>query len=361
MLVDPFSIIYLLGALQAIFLLIALFRKQVRGMLSSRLLIAILVCILLVTAQYTLVVNKLHEAFPYLMSISTAAWFSIAPFTYLYVLASCDEKFKLRRIHLLFFTIVIYNMVQWVLESFGVFVGFHAFFHENWLAYTYLWLGAYLSTSLLFTALTLRALMKSDRELVGVRKIAWMRMYLIAFAGALVASAVLLCFISEGEYMMTYERGLVILFEVFVLVLAFRVVYFSANLNVQPKQKYTKATLSDDRLREVAAKLEHFMASERPYLNKKVSLSSLSIDTEIPQTQLSQIFSQLLNTSFYDYMNQFRLKEVEARMLSGEYKQYTITAIAEDCGFNSKASFYRFFKNTHNCTPSEFMKRHAVS
>ena len=356
--IDPFSILFLVGVLQAIILVIALLRKKGKRSLSSRLLIAILSCIIVVSVQYTLGVNDIRAAIPYLWIISASCWFSIPPFLYLYARSLVERDFRLKPVYWLFFTIPIYNFLQEVIGLFGVHVGFHLLF-DGWPAYTYWWLYMYLGTTTLFSVMAWLVLQKLPKEHPVARTVRWLKWYLMAFILAMVASALLLLFlITAEEYGITYEHGLVVLFEVFVLVLAFKSMSFSASLNAITKESYSNARRAGGELQAEARKLQEFMEKERPYLDKKLSLTNLAALTSIPQTRLSQLFSQELNTSFYDYVNQYRLEEAVRRMLGKEHEKYTITAIAEECGFNSKASFYRCFKQVHQMTPTQFIAEH---
>ena len=49
-----------------------------------------------------------------------------------------------------------------------------------------------------------------------------------------------------------------------------------------------------------------------------------------------------------------RVEEVKRRLTTPKFSNYKIVAIAYDCGFNSKASFNRIFKNETGVTPSAF-------
>ena len=64
-----------------------------------------------------------------------------------------------------------------------------------------------------------------------------------------------------------------------------------------------------------------------------------------------------LNQNFYDFINTYRVSEVKRRLDEGEAENFSILGIAEECGFNSKASFNRVFKKITGTTPTGYMKR----
>lgn len=66
-----------------------------------------------------------------------------------------------------------------------------------------------------------------------------------------------------------------------------------------------------------------------------------------------RLFKQFTGTTFYDYLNQRRIKEAEKLLLNPEL---TITDVAMHSGFSSISTFNRVFKNFKECTPTEFKK-----
>ena len=64
-----------------------------------------------------------------------------------------------------------------------------------------------------------------------------------------------------------------------------------------------------------------------------------------------------LNVSFYDLVNAYRINEAKARLMSDDLEKYTVTGIGKMCGFSSKSSFYRVFKNATGITPLNYIKK----
>ena len=58
--------------------------------------------------------------------------------------------------------------------------------------------------------------------------------------------------------------------------------------------------------------------------------------------------------NFYEFVNIHRVEEVKALMKDPENRGQKNYELAYDAGFNSKASFYRIFKQFTNQTPSEY-------
>ena len=122
-----------------------------------------------------------------------------------------------------------------------------------------------------------------------------------------------------------------------------------------PNAGNTSATSLKEENMRLATQLNNYAKEHKPWLNPKLSLYDLANDLDITSHQLSSLLNDHLKTNFYDYINHYRIEEVKKR-LKNNSNQFTILAIALECGFNSKASFNRIFKQKTGNTPSEFMK-----
>lgn len=121
-------------------------------------------------------------------------------------------------------------------------------------------------------------------------------------------------------------------------------------------EKYQKSALKDDDLKKHGALLEGLMSTEKPYKDPDLSLLKLALQLNMTTNQLSQIINQFHQKSFYDFVNSYRAEEVKRRLINGDGKHTTLLGIALDAGFNSKATFNRFFKKYTGQTPSEYLK-----
>ena len=51
-----------------------------------------------------------------------------------------------------------------------------------------------------------------------------------------------------------------------------------------------------------------------------------------------------------------KIEEFKKKVCSGDFKNLTILGIALECGFNSKSSFNRIFKESAGITPGEYLR-----
>ena len=69
----------------------------------------------------------------------------------------------------------------------------------------------------------------------------------------------------------------------------------------------------------------------------------------------SQILNKHFNKSFFDLINELRIKEAENKLKLFDPKKDKIENIAYDAGFNSRATFYRSFKKITGKNPSDIV------
>ncbi len=119
---------------------------------------------------------------------------------------------------------------------------------------------------------------------------------------------------------------------------------------------YKKSGLVVKTSKEYMKQLLNYMDKEKPYLHGKLSLKEVSYSLGISVHHLSQAINEQTGKNFFDFINKYRVEEVKTRLADSKNEQFTLLAIAFDCGFNSKSSFNSIFKKTTGFTPSEYSK-----
>jgi len=124
-----------------------------------------------------------------------------------------------------------------------------------------------------------------------------------------------------------------------------------ANANKEPYANYGLKYIDAERLSE---KLTEYMKKEKPYLSQSLSLKDLAKAMDTYPHYITQVLNTIFNQNFYDFVNQYRVEEAERQLVSPLKAKFTILSIAYDCGFNSKATFNRVFKEKKGVTPTEY-------
>ncbi|MFV0585674.1 two-component regulator propeller domain-containing protein [Bacteroides reticulotermitis] len=122
------------------------------------------------------------------------------------------------------------------------------------------------------------------------------------------------------------------------------------------EEKYRKSNMSKEECRKLAAQLDALMQEKRLYINPDLKIADLATMLNISPYTLSYVFNQFLDKSYYDYLNDYRIAEFKRLINEDEYAKYTLTALAELCGFSSRTSFFRYFKKETGITPNEYIR-----
>ena len=123
----------------------------------------------------------------------------------------------------------------------------------------------------------------------------------------------------------------------------------------EAEQKYKTTNIPVAELRKLRKEVDALMEEERLYLNPELKLSDIANRLNTSSYMLSFLFSQHMKTSFYDYINQYRVESFKQRVRNGETGRYTLDALATRCGYNSRATFFRNFKKVTGMTPTEYI------
>ncbi len=121
-------------------------------------------------------------------------------------------------------------------------------------------------------------------------------------------------------------------------------------------EKYKDSTLTDNEMARYKGRLIKAMEEQEVYMNPELTLSQLS---EIVQTNthtLSRVINEGYNKSFYDFINEYRVKAFAALALDDANNKETFLALALRVGFNSKTTFNRAFKKVTGTTPRAYLK-----
>ncbi|MGC4021420.1 MAG: helix-turn-helix domain-containing protein [Cyclobacteriaceae bacterium] len=104
------------------------------------------------------------------------------------------------------------------------------------------------------------------------------------------------------------------------------------------------------------------MMNERKfYCDNELSLTELAKLLNTQPNYLSQVINEREGKNFYDYINTLRIEEFKRLAISPDSRKFTLLALAEQCGFNSKTSFNRYFKKVTGKSPSEFLTTVSAS
>ncbi|TFF33544.1 helix-turn-helix domain-containing protein [Mucilaginibacter psychrotolerans] len=290
--------------------------------------------------------------------------FGFGPLLYFYVRAITNAAFKFRLRYLLHFLPVLMQAgFYWYVALQDYKTRYNIWFNLH-LPYTYrieydgTWLSlvVYLVLSLLIIKDYQRWL-KENYSDIALKMLNWLKVCLLLM--------VMVCVFWLVEAVLRDARNLFYKYDVSndLLCLLIYILgiysYRQANVEVayQPEVQLpvdTTTTIADA---EVIAKIHTAMESGKLYLNTELTLAELAKYIDLPARSVSANINAAFNKPFNSYVNTWRVDEVKRRLAGNDLEKFTLLGIAFECGFNSKTSFNRIFKELTGFSPSEYIKK----
>ena len=109
-----------------------------------------------------------------------------------------------------------------------------------------------------------------------------------------------------------------------------------------------------NQLQAVYSKVDRLLLMDKIYLQKNLKLSDLASQINQNEKLVSRAMNHFGQGNFNFIINKYRIDLAEEMISSGEYDHYTIEAIAGECGFSNKVSFYNAFKSHIGMSPKEY-------
>jgi AraC-like DNA-binding protein len=124
----------------------------------------------------------------------------------------------------------------------------------------------------------------------------------------------------------------------------------------KPDVRYARSGLSGGEASELKTSLLTLMTAERPYRDPDLTLPLLAERLSTTPHKLSEVLNAELSQTFYDFVNRYRVEDVQRRLGDPESKHLKMLALAMDAGFASKSTFNEVFKKQTGQTPSTYRK-----
>lgn len=106
--------------------------------------------------------------------------------------------------------------------------------------------------------------------------------------------------------------------------------------------------------------LREVMETQKPFLDPELSILELAELVNIHPQLLLEIITQELQSNFFEFINTYRINEFKQKAIDPAYQHHTTEDLAMSCGFKSKLSFHRIFKDNTGFTLENFIKKHNL-
>lgn len=120
--------------------------------------------------------------------------------------------------------------------------------------------------------------------------------------------------------------------------------------------KYAKSGLTSEQLLKYKQRLGQIMRSQQAYLQSDLTLPRLAMAVDCSVNHLSQVINSGFGTSFFDYLNRYRIEYARELLATLDGQSNAILNIAFTVGFNSNSAFYAAFKKYVGKTPAQYRR-----
>ena len=309
------------------------------------------------------------------------AWFLLGPLYYFYVQSIIAQPFRKTLVDGLHFApFVIFVLVIPIFSPeflsfrqvhYGMLTSFDPFNESvSFLQYVYssvfIIQFVHLLVYLIITFYIIRQYeknLKGNYSSINTTTLRWLKAVnvLLLLVLGFVSSFLILFFLTNS-----YNRTLDYLYVFPMVLLVYLVSYKLAGVqwpSIQPSNgkagKYEKSSLKTDQAKMYGQQLEEYLVKAKPYLNNELRLQELAEMTNIPSHHLSQVINENLQTTFFDYINRYRVEEAKSLIKSDQ--KSSLLEIAFKAGFNNKTSFTNAFRKFTTQNPVDYRQQHRSS
>ncbi|WP_103071091.1 helix-turn-helix domain-containing protein [Aquimarina sediminis] len=131
------------------------------------------------------------------------------------------------------------------------------------------------------------------------------------------------------------------------------------NNKKKPSNPSSGLELSQELKVEILQKLNDF-ENNKGFLKNDLTLVKVSKKLKTNSTYLSKVINLEKQKNFTNYINDLRIEYcVEQIKTNKKFRQYAITSMAKEVGFNNIQSFAKAFSKKEGCNPAEYVKKYG--
>lgn len=379
---------YALGAAQGLFLAAVLASRR-HNAVPNRLLAVAMLAFSVDLGMAVYHATGAVVAFPHLIGIDAGLAFLYGPLLYLYARTVSEQEHRFRRRYWAHFApfglLVLFLLQFYALDGAEKLAILHHPGEDVWTRGLAIVTPVKLVHALVYVGLVIvvlrrhRARLAAQRSSVEHATLNWLRNLVIGIVVAAGVSITFYALSARGsasflgfDPVETYDDYTLLSLAAFVYAIGYlglrqpeifgehrRVGGDGAREPEVPKERprYARSGMDAETAQRHLAALLELMEAEKPYRRGDLALQDLADALSISAHNLTEVLSTQLGQTFYDFVNGYRVREVQERLRDPASAHLTVLAIGLDAGFNAKSSFYTAFKKHTGMTPSEYRRR----
>lgn len=328
---------------------------------ANRFLSLTLICLCLTFTPYMLD-PSIWNTYRWLAWMPFSFTYWIGPSFYFYVLTLTNPNFRFTKRHLWHFSPLVLNYIHSIYH--GIFPGNRTPWH--WFHFiAELLESAAIISILIYMMLSFKRVKDYQLQLLDnvstMTKIdlQWVKKTIMVIVVSFVLILVFLSISSgvSGKEIFhqwdEYRSVVLLLYSCTLYWLSIRGYQQAQTIKIS-KPTDSNADLLDTESIKVINQLHDAMINENLFRNPELSLTGLSTSISVSERTISEVLNGNLNKNFYQFVNEYRVKDVQEKLKDHKNSHLKILSLAFDAGFNSKATFNRLFKAYSGLTPKEF-------
>ena len=369
MVFNLWSILLIASASQSLFLIVFFLNRPSKNRLAVNMMVVMLSVLLFIVISNLWYASRLYLEIPWLAGIGRGATLLLGPAFYLYTLAVVKPEFRLKPIQLLHLS---GYLLSWLLilmqkrpEGIDTEMDAVEAFLLDGLPASPLVLSRFAIYGIHFLAYlyTSKKVVNESIRIGGAYSFAiesrglWLKRlnYILAIL-AFGILAGLINAIATGIYSFELNFALTLGYSLFIYIIAYQALSNEKQVHPDFKLKYDGGIGDERKVEQTIEHLRKLLEQEKLYLNSDLKQADIASALKIPAHQLTKLLNSELNHSFFDFINEYRVRHFIELARTDEMKHLSIMGIAQESGFKSKSSFNTAFKKVTGRTPSEFLK-----
>ena len=312
--------------------------------------------------------------FPYLLGLEIPLPLLHGPFLFLYTISLTTQRSNASKnlLHFIPFILALFSIIPFFSKSSAEKILVYRNEGEGYALLTTIIFISIIFSGIIYSVLSLRSLMtyknkiKDNYSYTERINLQWLFNLIIGLSCIWI-----IVFFADDQYIFTS----VVIYVFFVGYFGIKQVGIFTNqppvehpLHLKAKEapaipssqseisKYEKSLLTEQQLKNIHGELILLMKHEKLFLTPELTLSMVAELLNVHPNTVSEVINRAEQKNFFDFINTMRVEEFKVRVVNPENQHYTLLSIAHDCGFNSKASFNRNFKNITGISPTEYLK-----
>lgn len=367
---DTWTTIFLFAAIQGIFVSLVLFFGRKEQKSATSLLGCLILLFSITLTEYVLYWTHYISGFPHMMNVSSGFPFLFGPVLYFYFRIIFQHiKISVKDVwHFIPFVVfLMYNMPLYLstaevkrnwLKGDMVppslfnwpenFSGFHHWF--PWL------MMVHMSVYAIYIQ---RAFLPYSRTHAEVRSwLNWLTGLFALFVLSFASYYILVrfpFFNSSWDYMISFSMMFFIYFIAWFGYQQPRIFSgFTLQESIIHPMRYRNSALDATLSRDILNNLDRVMQEKKLYRESDLRLEKLAETIGVSRHHLSQVINEQTGMSFFEYINNLRIKEAMELLAATSKKELNVIDVAYSVGFNNKVSFNTTFKKVTGKTPTAF-------